>query len=1068
MIKSKAEGSTQIKKQKIISAFKKITVPYVKLNKISFLNILFLNLQLRSVNTILFQYTNYEQSIYYMLGKQVGVVVQDSHELNHYKNLFEHYRETLELLMDRYELDNPDFITFHFKTLHLEEDLFALKKNLNIELHKGLVKIAQTKKKLNSKILPYTNKEKYLGYLLIDKLRYRYLSDLISLLEKNEFIVKARTEYPVSFPLEYSNYNKDWQKSFGSGLEFLYYVQKSESENIKVFLHVSRRYLLISIKLQDNLYNRYVFNLKTGQFLFLSHDILKLDESFKYLYNVKDENLWVRKTGGTSLVFNKNSNIQALVAHIPLKAIKYLDFNKNNNLEKQRRTPPQPMSNPNYGVLDLETFVDKNEQGERYSRVFSLGFLTKTDKKPKMFYLTEYFDNTTSSSNKLVLKCIDEMLNYANSNYIFYVHNLGRFDVIFLQKILLDYNLNVKDKYILTPLYRDNKILRLVIKLKENRSIKISLVDSLNLLNDNLSKLSKDYNVKTTKGYFPYSFVNKHNLNYEGLTPHISYYNSNVDKDWYYSTLSLNWNMKNESLNYLSKDLFSLLEILEKFQSHLFIDHNLEMTDCLTISSLARNKFLKHYLNKSKIPLINNNTLFNFIYSAYFGGNTEVYKPFGRNLIYLDVNSLYPYNAINPMPGIDCNWVESFDEIGLDLDQLFGVFHAKVITSDLYIGLLPVKTKRGLIFPNGKISGIWTSIELQFAKKYGYKITVTKGYQFNKSENVFKAYVEDLSKLKNELTGSKRQVIKSLLNNLLGRFALNHVKPITKTVNKKVLDKILATRAVNTFKEINSDSFILTYMPLLDKEICESHNIDYYKAILNDRSHNIEKLVNVFQDTSIIISAFTTSYARIQMNQIKLDILAAGGLLYYSDTDSIVTDLSLDKLKEVMPEKVGKELGQLKFEYQVKKGYFISNKVYALLLNDGTIIKKGKGFSTDSISLFEYEKLYLYSQSIKANKNYGITNYSLGSVLINSKKIIIDWNSYIKRDKIYNYKTNLWIDTRPLLFDNVTKFITVYIKKEIIKFTKPLDFDKVTKSITIYTPKNIIKIASLSYSNPDF
>ena len=137
------------------------------------------------------------------------------------------------------------------------------------------------------------------------------------------------------------------------------------------------------------------------------------------------------------------------------------------------------------------------------------------------------------------------MLNYANSNYIYYVHNLGRFDVIFLHKILLDYNLNVKDKYVLTPLYRDNKILRLVIKSKENRSIKISLVDSMNLLNNKLSKLYKDYNVKNTKGYFPYSLVNKHNLNYEGLTPHISYFNSNIDTVWFYSTLSLNWNWIN-------------------------------------------------------------------------------------------------------------------------------------------------------------------------------------------------------------------------------------------------------------------------------------------------------------------------------------------------------------------------------------------------------------------------------------------------------------------------------------------------------------------------------------------
>lgn len=70
----------------------------------------------------------------------------------------------------------------------------------------------------------------------------------------------------------------------------------------------------------------------------------------------------------------------------------------------------------------------------------------------------------------------------------------------------------------------------------------------------------------------------------------------------------------------------------------------------------------------------------------------------------------------------------------------------------------------------------------------------------------------------------------------MGRFAINYVKPITKTVNKKLLENILATRVVKTFKEINSDSFVLTYMPLLDKEVCESHYIDYYQAILNKKS----------------------------------------------------------------------------------------------------------------------------------------------------------------------------------------------------------------------------------------
>lgn len=50
--------------------------------------------------------------------------------------------------------------------------------------------------------------------------------------------------------------------------------------------------------------------------------------------------------------------------------------------------------------------------------------------------------------------------------YICYVHNLGKFDVVFWHKILLDYNLNIEDKYILTPLYRENQILGLIVSLK--------------------------------------------------------------------------------------------------------------------------------------------------------------------------------------------------------------------------------------------------------------------------------------------------------------------------------------------------------------------------------------------------------------------------------------------------------------------------------------------------------------------------------------------------------------------------------------------------------------------------
>ena len=65
-------------------------------------------------------------------------------------------------------------------------------------------------------------------------------------------------------------------------------------------------------------------------------------------------------------------------------------------------------------------------------------------------------------------------------------------------------------------------------KLKKARYIKISFVDSLNLLNNSLKKLANDFNVETKKGNFPYNFVNKHNLNYIGKKPSKYYYNNNI------------------------------------------------------------------------------------------------------------------------------------------------------------------------------------------------------------------------------------------------------------------------------------------------------------------------------------------------------------------------------------------------------------------------------------------------------------------------------------------------------------------------------------------------------------
>jgi hypothetical protein len=73
------------------------------------------------------------------------------------------------------------------------------------------------------------------------------------------------------------------------------------------------------------------------------------------------------------------------------------------------------------------------------------------------------------------------------------------------------------------------------------------------------------------------------------------------------------------------------------------------------------------------------------------------------DLYYYVVNYLYPYVALQPMPGIECT-KENFLIHGSSIDNLFGFYYCEIITlNDLYIRLLPYKTKDGLLlFPLGK------------------------------------------------------------------------------------------------------------------------------------------------------------------------------------------------------------------------------------------------------------------------------------------------------------------------------------------------------------------------------
>lgn len=83
------------------------------------------------------------------------------------------------------------------------------------------------------------------------------------------------------------------------------------------------------------------------------------------------------------------------------------------------------------------------------------------------------------------------------------------------------------------------------------------------------------------------------------------------------------WDIKEETLQYLRLDLDCLYEIIKAANNQIFQDYKVNMKDSLTISGLAMKIYLTKYY-KNNIPRINKPSLYQDIKESYYGGMTEV------------------------------------------------------------------------------------------------------------------------------------------------------------------------------------------------------------------------------------------------------------------------------------------------------------------------------------------------------------------------------------------------------------------------------------------------------------
>jgi hypothetical protein len=231
---------------------------------------------------------------------------------------------------------------------------------------------------------------------------------------------------------------------------------------------------------------------------------------------------------------------------------------------------------------------------------------------------------------------------------------------------------------------------------------------------------------------------------------------------------------------------------------------------------------------------------------------------------------------------------------------------------------------------------------LKFAQNNGYKIKVLNGYIFNKCFNTFKDYVNTIYQHKvNNVNTVERSISKRLFSKILGRFGIKLDKFISDIVSFKRFSIMRLINKIIGYQILSKNKILVSYVPDLNVNIIKSNNLDLVK--LSKKYKDKERIG--YENSSVVISAAVTAYSRIHILQLKLDIMELGGFIYYSDTDSIVTNIKL--LKKFVS---STELGKLKLEHIIQYGIFITGKTYCMINDKNKLISKAKGIQPKSLN----------------------------------------------------------------------------------------------------------------------
>lgn len=355
-----------------------------------------------------------------------------------------------------------------------------------------------------------------------------------------------------------------------------------------------------------------------------------------------------------------------------------------------------------------------------------------------------------------------------------------------------------------------------------------------------------------------------------------------------------------ELRKYNEIDCIILFKAIQMFEETLLeLGGQLKMTQASCAMELFRRRFLQREIVTSPLANI-------IAREAYFASRVEVLNKHCTDAWYYDVNSSFPYAMTFPIPGdpkehLTRRMPDSYDDPFLAW--------CDITIPEIPIPTIPTRIDGRLFFPSGKMSGWFTSVDLELLENTGGKIrSVHESITFE-PRNDLKGYVEELYALRRKSEGFMKISCKFLLNSIYGKFAESEIK--------------------NSI-EIN---------PPHPKGPDEGWEMLFPGCFVIERKVPIPHM-------HVPISAHVTAIGRRTL----WEYMNYSDEVHYCDTDGFSSS-------EMLQSDTKGELGAIKLEKTIKEGHFVTQKVYRLTGSgaDGEDldIVRAKGFSKMSVERFQ-------------------------------------------------------------------------------------------------------------------